>query len=41
MFDNSDYDALEEAAYGFEREEGVPYYEIELEGMLCPEDIEW
>ena len=41
LFDNSDYDALEDAVYGFAREEGVPYYDIELEGMQYPEDIEW
>lgn len=41
LFDSSDYDALEDAVYEFAREYGVPYYEIELNGMQYPEEIEW
>ena len=41
LFDNSDYDALEEAVFAFAKEEGVPYYDIELIGMQYPDKIEW
>lgn len=41
LFDNSDYDALEDAALQFAREDGVPYYDIELNGMKYPNEIEW
>nr|WP_316621477.1 hypothetical protein [uncultured Ruminococcus sp.] len=41
MFDNPDYDAMEDAVFGFAKEEGVPYYEIELNGMEYTDEIEW
>lgn len=41
LFDNSDYDALEEAVFGYAKEAGVSTYEIKLEGMEYPDEIEW
>lgn len=41
LFDNSDYDEMEEAVLEYAREKGVPYYEIELNGMQYPNTIEW
>lgn len=38
---NALYDAMEDAVFGFAKEEGVPYYEIELNGMEYPDEIEW
>ena len=38
---NYDYDDLEDAVLEYAKEQGVPYYEIELEGMQYPEEIEW
>lgn len=38
---NYDYDNLEEAVLEYAKEQGVPCYEIELEGMQYPEEIEW
>ena len=41
LFDNSDYDALEDGVYEFARVCGVPYYEIELTDIQYPDEIEW
>lgn len=41
LFDNSDYDEMEEAVLEYAREKGVPYYKIELNGMQYPNTIEW
>ena len=41
LFNNSGYNELEEAVFEFAREDGVPYYEIELTGMQYPDKIEW
>lgn len=41
LFGNSDYDALEEAVLAYAKEDGVRYYEIELNGMQYPNTIEW
>lgn len=41
LFDNSDYDEMEEAVLAYAREYGVPYYEIKLNGMQYPNTIEW
>jgi hypothetical protein len=32
---------MKEAVFEFAREDGVPYYEIELTGMQYPDKIEW
>ena len=41
LFGNSDYDALEDAVIAFAKEERVPEYDIELNGMEYPDEIEW
>ena len=41
LFHNADYDDMNQDLKNYEKELGAPYYEIELEGMQYPEEIEW
>ncbi len=41
LFESSDYEWMKQSLLEYEKELGKPYYEIELEGMQYPDEIEW
>ena len=41
LFENSDYEWMKQDLMEYEKEIGLPYYEIELKGMQYPDAFEW
>lgn len=41
LFNNTEYDSLKKSLAAYAAANNVPYYELEVEGMQYPDEIEW